>query len=47
MREREGSLLRVLFGYYGARVLSFFDRISGLLALIAAIFTITWFQPHE
>jgi lipopolysaccharide export system permease protein len=42
--EREGSLLRVLFGYYGARVLSFFDRISGLLALIAAIFTITWFR---
>ena len=42
--EREGSLLRVLFGYYGARVLSFFDRISGLLALIATIFTITWFR---
>jgi lipopolysaccharide export system permease protein len=42
--EREGSLLQVLCGYYGARVLSFFDRISGLLALIAAIFTVTWFQ---
>ncbi len=42
--EREGSLVQVLCGYYGARVLSFFDRISGLLALIAAIFTITWFQ---
>ena len=42
--EREGSLLGVLGDYYGARVLSFFDRISGLLALIAAIFTITWLQ---
>ena len=42
--ERQGSLLTVLSDYYGARVLSFFDRISGLLALIAAIFTITWFQ---
>ena len=42
--EREGSLLAVLGDYYGARVLSFFDRISGLLALIAAIFTITWLQ---
>lgn len=42
--EREGSLMRVLFAYYGARVLSFFDRISCLLALIAAIFTVTWFR---
>ena len=42
--DREGSLLQVLSSYYGARVLSFFDRISGLLALVAAIFTITWFQ---
>ena len=42
--ERQGSLLGVLIDYYGARVLSFFDRISGLLALIAAIFTVTWFQ---
>jgi lipopolysaccharide export system permease protein len=42
--EREGSLLTVLGDYYGARVLSFFDRTSGLLALIAAIFTVTWFQ---
>ncbi|MCU0961373.1 MAG: LptF/LptG family permease [Pirellulaceae bacterium] len=42
--EREGSLLQVVASYYGARVLSFFDRTSGLLALLAAIFTITWFQ---
>ncbi|MHB8861113.1 MAG: LptF/LptG family permease, partial [Pirellulaceae bacterium] len=42
--ERQGSLFVVLGDYYGARVLQFFDRISGLLALIATIFTITWFQ---
>ena len=42
--DRQGSLLAVLSEYYGARVLSFFDRISGLLALMAAIFTVTWFQ---
>jgi lipopolysaccharide export system permease protein len=42
--NRQGSLLGVLIDYYGARVLSFFDRISGLLALMAAIFTVTWFQ---
>ncbi len=42
--EREGSLVAVLCDYYGARVLSFFDRTSSLLALLAAIFTVTWFQ---
>lgn len=41
---REGSLAQVIASYYGARVLSFFDRTSSLLALLAAIFTITWFQ---
>ncbi len=42
--ERQGSLLSVLSDYYGARVLSFFDRTSSLLALLATIFTITWFH---
>ncbi len=42
--DRQGSLLAVLCDYYGARVLSFFDRTSSLLALLAAIFTVTWFQ---
>ena len=42
--EKQGSLLSVLWDYYGARVLSFVDRTSGLLALLAAIFTITALQ---
>lgn len=42
--ERQGSVLAVLAEYYGARVLSFFDRTSNLLALLAAIFTITSFH---
>ncbi len=42
--ERQGSLLGVIADYYSARVLSFFDRTSSLLALLAAIFTITWFH---
>ena len=42
--ERQGSLFAVVAEYYGARILSFFDRTSALLALVAAIFTITWFQ---
>ncbi len=40
----EQGLLTVLGEYYGARVLSFFDRISGLLSLIAVIFVVTWLQ---
>jgi len=41
--EQQG-LLSVLAEYYGARILSFFDRISGLLSLIAVIFVVTWLQ---
>ena len=44
MPSGKGACCACCSSYYGARVLSFFDRISGLLALIAAIFTITWFQ---
>jgi len=42
--NRQGSLVAVLTEYYGARVLSFFDKISGLLSLIAVIFVVTWLQ---
>jgi lipopolysaccharide export system permease protein len=38
------GFLQVLAGYYGARVPWFFDRISGLLALVAAMFAVTWLQ---
>ncbi len=40
----EGGLLKVLAEYYSPRVLSFFDRTSGLLALIAAMFTLAQMQ---
>ena len=42
--EKQGSLLAVLGQYYGVRTTMFFDRISPLLALVAAMFTITWLQ---
>jgi len=42
--EVTGSLVGVLWSYYGARALMFFDLTSGLLALISAMFTITWMQ---
>ncbi|MFT5527163.1 MAG: lipopolysaccharide export system permease protein [Pirellulaceae bacterium] len=39
--EQQG-LMRVLVDYYGARSLTFFDRTSSLLILIAAMFAVTW-----
>ena len=42
-RER-GSVLTVLWHFYAARMLSLFDFSSGLLVLIAGMFTITWLQ---
>ncbi len=33
--------------YYAPRAISFFDRTSGILTLIAAMFTVTWIQRHN
>jgi lipopolysaccharide export system permease protein len=44
---KQGGLLRVLAEYYGYRSLTFFDRTSGILTLIAAMFTVAWFQRHN
>ena len=41
---RLGGFFRVIGDYYGPRVFTFFDRISGLLPLIAAMFAVTWLQ---
>ena len=45
--RQEGSLASVLFDYYSARVPWFFDRTAGLLALIAAMFAVTWLQRTQ
>ena len=45
--ERQGSLLTVMGQYYAYRALDLFDRTSGMLALIAAMFAITWLQRHN
>lgn len=37
-----GGLLSVLQAYFAPRIVSLFDRISAVLALIAAIFTLSW-----
>ena len=45
--EREGNLLKVIAGYYGYQSIGFFDRTSGILAMISAMFTVTWLQRHQ
>ena len=42
--KQQGSLVAVVAEYYGARALAFFDRTSGLMALVAATFAITTMQ---
>ena len=45
--EEHGGLLPVFAEYYGCRALGFFDRTSGILAMLAAMFTVTWLQRHQ
>lgn len=45
--EEHGSLLGVLISYYAYRGIAFFDRTSGILTLIAVMFTVTWIQRHH
>ncbi len=40
--KQSGGLHKVLLDYYGPRALTFFDRVSGLLSLVAVLFTLTW-----
>jgi lipopolysaccharide export system permease protein len=42
-----GNLMGTIAQYYGYRSLSFFDRTSGMLAMIAAMFTVTWLERHQ
>ncbi len=45
--EEQGNLIGIIAQYYGYRSLSFFDRTSGILAMIAAMFTVAWLQRHQ
>jgi len=44
---KPGGLLAVMGDYYGYRSIYFFDRTSGILTLIAAMFTVSWIQRHN
>ena len=45
--ETQGSLLSVMGEYCFYRSIGFFERLSGVIALIAAMFTVTWIQRHN
>lgn len=45
--EKSGNLPGMMAQYYAVRSVAFFDRTSGILALIAAMFTVTWIQRHN
>ena len=48
MRFAKGmALLKVMAAYYGYQSLAFFDRISSLLVLMSAMFTMAWIQRHH
>jgi len=41
------NLMKVIAAYYGYQSLYFFDRISPLLVLMSAMFTMAWIQRHH
>ena len=45
--SKQGGLLAVLAEYYAYQSLAFFDSTSGILTLIAAMFTMAGFQRHN
>mgnify|MGYP001045691668 FL=1 len=45
--EKEGSLLKVMGTFYFFKSIVFFDLTSGVLCLIASMFTLTWLQRHN
>jgi lipopolysaccharide export system permease protein len=45
--DAHGHLLKIIAQYYAYRSLAFFDWMSGILALVAAMFTVTWIQRHN
>ncbi|HUT13619.1 MAG TPA: LptF/LptG family permease [Thermoguttaceae bacterium] len=45
--EKTGGLFSLMGSYYSYRAILFFDRSSGLLTLVAAMFTVSWIQRHN
>ena len=45
--REQGGVLPLIASFYGYQSAVFFDQTAGLLALVAAMFTITWIQRHN
>lgn len=45
--DAHGGLLQTMGTFYAYRSLAFFDWMSGTLALVAGMFTVTWIQRHH
>ena len=45
--EEHGGILKTIGRYYALRVPWFFDLIGRIVALISAIFAVTWLQRHN
>lgn len=45
--EKGGGLWRLIGEFYGYQAIGFFDRTSGLLALISAMATLAWLERHN
>lgn len=45
--EQQDGVAAVIASYYAYQSLFFFDQTAGMLALISAMFTITWLQRHN
>ena len=41
------ALMKIIAAYYATQSLYFFDRISSLLVLMSAMFTMAWIQRHH
>jgi len=45
--REQGGVLPLIASFYGYQSAVFFDQTAGLLALVSAMFTITWIQRHN
>jgi lipopolysaccharide export system permease protein len=45
--RQAGGILRFIAHFYSHRWLLLFDRTSGMLALVSAMFTVAWIQRHN
>jgi lipopolysaccharide export system permease protein len=45
--EQHGSMFGIMAEFYSYQSFDLFDRTSGIIAMIAAMFTVTWLQRHQ